>query len=62
MGLANDDRNYFPTKISFTQGTKDFTPMIRGYETKPGSTLYNIGAGEKLTESAINQMKRLINN
>ncbi len=59
MGLTNDDRNYFPTKISFTQGSKGFTPMITGYETTPGSTIYEIGAGEKLVESAVNQLKSL---
>jgi neutral ceramidase len=59
MGLTNDDRNYFPTKISFTQGPKGFTPMITGYETTPGSTTYEIGAGEKLTESAVNQLKKI---
>ncbi|MCK9412605.1 MAG: neutral/alkaline non-lysosomal ceramidase N-terminal domain-containing protein [Prolixibacteraceae bacterium] len=58
-GLTNDERNYFPTAISFTQGPKGFTPMITGYETTPGSTLYEIGAGEKLTESAINQLNSL---
>lgn len=59
MGLTNDERAYFPTKISFTQGPKGFTPMITGYETTPGSTLYDIGAGEKLAESAINQLKKI---
>lgn len=59
MGLTNDDRNYFPTKVSFTQGPKGFTPMITGYETTPGSTLYEIGAGEKLAESALNQLKKI---
>lgn len=59
MGLANDYRSYFPTKISFTQGPKGFTPMITGYETTPGTTRYEIGAGEKLTESALNQLKKL---
>jgi len=62
MGLTNDDRYYFPTRVSFTQGPKGFTPMITGYETTPGSTYYDIGAGEKLTESAINQLKKLFNN
>lgn len=61
MGLTNDDREYFPTKISFTQGPKGFTPMITGYETTPGSTLYDVGTGEKLAESAINQLKTLYN-
>jgi len=59
MGLTNDDRNYFPTKVSFTQGPKGFTPMITGYETTPGTTLYEIGAGEKLAESAITQLKKM---
>jgi neutral ceramidase len=62
MGLTNDDRDYFPTNISFTQGPKGFTPMITGYETTPGSTLYDIGAGEKLAASAISQLKSLFNN
>ncbi len=56
MGLTNDEKGYFPTKISFTQGPKGFTPMITGYETTPGTTKYEIGAGEKLTESAIHQL------
>lgn len=59
MGLTNDDRGYFPTKISFTQGPKGFTPMITGYETTPGTTGYEIGSGEKLAESAIKQLKSL---
>jgi len=58
-GLTNDDRNYFPTEVSFTQGPKGFTPMITGYETTPGSTLYEIGAGEKLAKSATEQLNRL---
>jgi neutral ceramidase len=59
MELANDNKKYFPTKVSFTQGPKGFTPMITGYETTPGTTLYEIGSGEKLAESAINQLKRI---
>lgn len=59
MGLTNDERGYFPTKVSFTQGPKGFNPMITGYETTPGTTKYEIGAGEKLTESAIQQLKTL---
>jgi neutral ceramidase len=59
MGLTNDDNDYFPTKISFTQGPKGFTPMITGYETTPGSTNYDIGAGEKLEDSAVEQLKKL---
>ena len=58
-GLTNDERAYFPTKVSFTQGPKGFTPYITGYETTPGSTLYEIGSGEKLAESAINQLNRI---
>lgn len=57
MGLTNDNRKYFPTEVSFTQGPKGFTPMITGYETTPGSTLYDKGAGEKLSKSAIKQLK-----
>ncbi|MFM9909371.1 MAG: neutral/alkaline non-lysosomal ceramidase N-terminal domain-containing protein [Chitinophagaceae bacterium] len=59
MGLTNDEKGYFPTKISFTQGLKGFTPMITGYETTPGTTKYEIGSGEKLTESALKQLKAL---
>lgn len=47
--LSNDARKYFPTKISFNQGPKGFTPMITGYETTPGTSMYDIGSGEKLT-------------
>ena len=57
--LTNDERAYFPTAVSFTQGPKGFIPYITGYETTPGSTLYEIGSGEKLTESAISQLKRI---
>jgi neutral ceramidase len=59
MGLTNDDRSYFPTRVSFTQGPKGFTPMITGYETTPGTTLYEIGSGEKLAESAIRQLEKI---
>jgi hypothetical protein len=59
MGLTNDDRNYFPTLVSFTQGPKGFTPMITGYETTPGTTFYERGSGEKLAESAVNQLKKI---
>lgn len=59
MGLTNDARKYFPSKVSFTQGSGGFTPMVSGYETTPGSTLYDAGAGEKLAESAINQLLML---
>jgi len=58
-GLTNDDIGYFPTAVSFTEGPKGFTPMIHGYETTPGSTLYDVGSGEKLAESAVNQLKKL---
>jgi neutral ceramidase len=58
-GLTNDERTYFPTVVSFTQGPKGFTPYITGYETTPGSTLYEIGSGEKLAESAITQLNRI---
>jgi len=61
MGLANDSRAYFPTRDAFTQGPEGFTPMITGYETTPGTTLYEIGAGEKLAASAVRQLKSLYN-
>lgn len=57
--LTNDNRAYFPTRISFTQGPVGFTPMITGYETTPGTTLYEPGSGEKLAESAIRQLNKL---
>jgi hypothetical protein len=60
-GLTNDDRAYFPTAGSFTQGPKGFTPYITGYETTPGSTLYEIGSGEKLDESVIKQLNSIFN-
>lgn len=59
MGLTNDNREYFPTKISFTQGPEGFKPMVTGYETTPGSTIYDIGAGEKLAESAVSLLKEI---
>jgi neutral ceramidase len=59
MGLTNDERSYFPTKISFTQGPDGFTPMITGYETTPWTTMYEIGSGEKLAESSISQLMRI---
>lgn len=59
MGLANDAAGYFPTKESFTQGPEGFTPMITGYETTPGTTYYERGAGELLAESAVSQLKAL---
>jgi hypothetical protein len=57
--LTNDYRAYFPTLVSFTQGPEGFTPMITGYETTPGTTLYEPGSGEKMAESAISQLNRL---
>ena len=59
MGLANDNTRYFPTEVSFTQGPTGFTPYISGYETTPGSTIYEIGSGEALAASAIRQLKEL---
>jgi hypothetical protein len=59
MGLANDEKGYFPTRVSFTQGPDGFTPMITGYETTPGTTKYEIGSGEKLAASAIRQLEGL---
>jgi hypothetical protein len=61
MGLTNYGDYYFPTKESFTQGTKGFIPMVTGYETTPGSTIHEIGAGEKLVESALAQLNILFN-
>jgi len=60
VGLTNGEAGYFPTKVSFTQGPKGgFKPYATGYETTPGTTSYEIGAGEKLAESAIKQLKKL---
>ncbi|MGQ9620639.1 MAG: neutral/alkaline non-lysosomal ceramidase N-terminal domain-containing protein [Bacteroidales bacterium] len=59
IGLANDSRGYFPTEISFTQGPEGFTPMITGYETTPGSTMYEPGSGEKMADSAVRQLTEL---
>ncbi len=61
MGLTNDARKYFPSKVSFTQGPGGYTPMASGYETTPGSTMYDAGAGEKLAESAIKQLSIIKN-
>jgi hypothetical protein len=33
--------------------------MITGYETTPGTSRYEIGAGEQLTASAISQLKKI---
>ena len=46
-------------KVNYWTGPKGFKPMITGYETTPGSTLYDVGAGEKLAESAITQLKKM---
>ena len=54
--LANDNRKYFPTADAFSQGPKGFTPGITGYETTPGTTLYETGASEKLAASALEQL------
>ena len=59
VSLANGNYKYFPTKISFTQGPEGFLPMTTGYETTPGTTRYDIGAGEKLAEAAVEQLKKL---
>lgn len=59
MGLTNNNMAYFPTRDSYTQGPEGFTPMITGYETTPGTSLYEIGAGEKLAESAVKQLNEL---
>ncbi|MCK9411179.1 MAG: neutral/alkaline non-lysosomal ceramidase N-terminal domain-containing protein [Prolixibacteraceae bacterium] len=59
MGLTNDNQKYFPTEVSFSQGLKGFKPMITGYETTPGTSLYDRGSGEKLTNSAITQLNKL---
>ena len=59
MGLANDSRGYFPTIEAYSEGPDGFTPMITGYETTPGTSRYEIGAGEKLTASAIAQLKQI---
>jgi hypothetical protein len=58
MGQTNDARKYFPTLESFSQGPPGYTPMITGYETTPGATLYEQGAGERLTRAAIELLHR----
>jgi hypothetical protein len=59
VSLANGHYKYFPTEISFSQGPEGFKPMIKGYETTPGTTIYDKGAGEKLAASAVSQLKTL---
>ncbi len=59
IGTANGHYKYFPTEISFSQGPEGFKPMIKGYETTPGTTIYDKGAGEKLAASAVAQLKVL---
>jgi len=59
VGLANGDYDYFPTETSFEQGPNGFKPMITGYETTPGTTSYDKGAGEKLAASAVAQLNEL---
>lgn len=59
MGNANDRTRYFPTRVSFTQGPEGFTPYITGYETNPGSTIYEIGAGETMAAAAVKQLEDL---
>jgi hypothetical protein len=59
MGLANDSRGYFPTREAYTEGPEGYTPMITGYETTPGTSRYEIGAGEQLTASAIEQLNKI---
>jgi len=58
MGLANDNRKYFPTLESFSQGPAGFMPGVSGYETTPGTTLYEPGSGEKLVEAALQLLER----
>jgi hypothetical protein len=33
--------------------------MITGYETTPGTTVYEPGSGEKLARSAIDQLNKI---
>lgn len=56
VGIANDNRKYFPTRESFSQGAGGYLPMAHGYETTPGTTLYDIGAGEQIAEAAVEML------
>jgi neutral ceramidase len=48
--LANGADGYFPTKQAFSEG---------GYEIMPGATKYEPGSGERLVDSAVQQLKTL---
>jgi neutral ceramidase len=48
--LANDAIGYLPPRRAFAQG---------GYEPTPGNTMYPPGAVERLTDSAIQQLRAL---
>lgn len=48
--LANDAIGYIPTRPSFDQG---------GYEPTPGATFYLPGAGDRLADSALRQLRAL---
>ncbi|MDZ7616870.1 MAG: hypothetical protein U1E05_07700, partial [Patescibacteria group bacterium] len=49
-GLSNDAVGYLPTRSAFDQG---------GYEPTVGSTFYLPGAGERLADSAVDQLRDL---
>ncbi len=49
--LANDAIGYLPIRESFDQG---------GYETTSGSTFYEPGSAERIVESAVTQLERLL--
>ncbi len=49
-GLSNDAIGYLPTREAFAQG---------GYETTMGSTFYQPGTGQRLVDSAVDQLNRL---
>jgi neutral ceramidase len=48
--LSNDAIGYIPTRPSFEQG---------GYEPTPGATFYRPGAGDRLAESGLRQLRAL---